>query len=46
MAHLPEMQQNDTTEPRQAWLVALLTCVAGTMLLAYPALSGQFLVNI
>ena len=46
MAHLPEMQQNDTTEPRQAWLVALLTCVVGTMLLAYPALSGQFLVNI
>jgi hypothetical protein len=46
MAQPPEMKQNETIEPRQAWLVALLTCVAGTMLLAYPALSGQFLVNI
>ena len=46
MAQPPEMKQNDTTEPRQAWLVALLTCAVGTMLLAYPALSGQFLVNI
>ena len=46
MAQPPEMQQNDTIEPRYAWVFALLTCVAGTMLLAYPALSGQFLVNI
>ena len=46
MAQPPEMKQNDTIEPRYAWVFALLTCVAGTMLLAYPALSGQFLVNI
>ena len=46
MALLPEMNKSDTMEPRHAWLFALLTCVAGTMLLAYPALSGQFLVNI
>ena len=46
MAQLPEMKQNDTIEPRHAWLLALLTCVVGTMLLAYPALSGQFLVNV
>ena len=45
MAQSPEMKQNETVEPRQAWLLALLTCVVGTMLLAYPALSGQFLVN-
>ena len=45
MAQSPETKQNETIEPRQAWLLALLTCVAGTMLLAYPALSGQFLVN-
>ena len=46
MALLPETHSSDTTEPRTAWLLALLTCVVGTMLLAYPALSGQFLVNI
>ena len=50
MAPLPEMNQKDNThdtiEPRHAWLLALLTCVVATMLLAYPALSGQFLVNI
>ncbi len=46
MAPPPEMKQNDTIEPRRAWLLALLTCVVATMLLAYPALSGQFLVNI
>ena len=40
------MHTTDTIEPRNAWLLALLTCVVGTMLLAYPALSGQFLVNI
>ena len=45
MAQLPE-NSSDQIEPRNAWLLALLTCVAGTMLLAYPALSGQFLVNI
>ncbi len=46
MAQLPEVNQSDVLEPRHAWLLALLTCIAGTMLLAYPALSGQFLVNI
>ena len=46
MAQPPEKLSPDQIEPRNAWLVALLTCVAGTMLLAYPALSGQFLVNI
>ncbi len=46
MALPPELNQSDALEPRQAWLLALLTCIAGTMLLAYPALSGQFLVNI
>jgi Bacterial membrane protein YfhO len=46
MAQPPEMNQTDTLEPRHAWLLALVTCVVGTMLLAYPALSGQFLVNI
>ncbi len=46
MALPPEMTQPDTLEPRHAWLLALATCVVGTMLLAYPALSGQFLVNI
>ena len=46
MAQLTEMKQNDTIEPQHAWLLALLTCVVGTMLLAYPALSGQFLVNV
>ncbi len=46
MAQLPEVNQSDVLEPRHAWLFALLTCIAGTMLLAYPALSGQFLVNI
>ena len=50
MAQLPEMKPemapSDSIEPKHAWLLALLTCIAGTMLLAYPALSGQFLVNI
>jgi hypothetical protein len=46
MAQLPEKHPTDQIEPRHALLLALLTCIAGTMLLAYPALSGQFLVNI
>ncbi len=46
MALLPEMHSTDSTEPRHAWILALASCVIGTMLLAYPALSGQFLVNI
>ncbi len=46
MAQTPEKHPSDQIEPRNAWLLALLTCIAGTMLLAYPALSGQFLVNI
>ncbi|MDZ7630541.1 MAG: hypothetical protein U5K74_04065 [Gemmatimonadaceae bacterium] len=46
MALPPEMKQPDSFDPRHAWLLALVTCVVGTMLLAYPALSGQFLVNI
>jgi hypothetical protein len=46
MAQPLEMNQTDTLEPRHAWLLALATCVVATMLLAYPALSGQFLVNI
>jgi len=46
MAQPPEMTAPDTLAPRNAWLLALLTCIAGTMVLAYPALSGQFLVNI
>lgn len=46
MALPPDMKETTTIEPKHAWLLALLTCVAGTMLLAYPALSGQFLVNI
>ena len=52
MAQLPEKDTHDkhdthdTIAPPNAWLLALLTCVVGTMLLAYPALSGQFLVNI
>lgn len=31
--------------PRHAWLWALLTCVVCTLLLAWPALGGGFLVN-
>jgi hypothetical protein len=31
--------------PRNAWLWALLTCVVCTLLLAWPALGGAFLVN-
>jgi Bacterial membrane protein YfhO len=46
MAPSPDTSLTDTLEPRHAWLLALLTCVVGTMLLAYPALRGQFLVNI
>ncbi len=46
MALLPDSNTPQTNDPRNAWLLALLTCVVGTMLLAYPALSGQFLVNI
>ena len=46
MAQPPDTPLTDTLEPRHAWAFALLTCVVGTMLLAYPALSGQFLVNI
>ena len=46
MAHLPDTSTPGENAPRHAWLAALLTCVVGTMLLAYPALSGQFLVNI
>jgi Bacterial membrane protein YfhO len=46
MAQSPDTPLTDPHEPRHAWAVALLTCVVGTMLLAYPALSGQFLVNI
>ena len=46
MAQLPETNTPDSIAPRNAWLLALLTCTVGTMLLAYPALSGQFLVNI
>ncbi len=46
MAQLPEVNQSDVLEPRHAWLFALLTCVAGTMLLAYPPHPVQFLVNI
>jgi Bacterial membrane protein YfhO len=47
MAHPPELKSSTVAvpEPRNAWLLALLTCVVGTMLLAYPALSGQFLVS-
>lgn len=45
MAQLPDNETTDTIAPRNAWLLALLTCTIGTMLLAYPALSGQFLVN-
>lgn len=39
------MPSTESVTPRNAWLLALLTCVIGTMLLAYPALSGEFLVN-
>ncbi len=46
MAPLPDTPTTDALEPRHAWALALLTCVVGTMLLAYPALSGQFLVNV
>jgi hypothetical protein len=45
MAPLAESHDTDSLSPRNAWLLALLTCVVGTLLLAYPALSGQFLVN-
>ncbi len=47
MALLPDPTATSVVPtPRSAWALALLTCVVGTMLLAYPALSGQFLVNI
>ncbi len=46
MAQLPDITTTDSIAPKHAWLMALATCVIGTMLLAYPALSGQFLVNI
>lgn len=46
MAQLTDLKTTEAIEPRHAWLLALLTCIVGTMLLAYPALSGQFLVNI
>ncbi|HYW51490.1 MAG TPA: hypothetical protein VE861_12840, partial [Gemmatimonadaceae bacterium] len=45
MAQPPELHTTDTIAPRHAWLIALLTCVVGTMLLAWPALGGEFLVN-
>lgn len=45
MALLPEVSPSASLAPRHAWLLALLTCVVGTMILAYPALSGEFLVN-
>ena len=45
MARQPDSTLPDTLAPRNAWLLALAVCVVGTMLLAYPALSGQFLVN-
>jgi len=47
MALLPDpTADSHVPTPRAAWALALLTCVVGTMLLAYPALSGQFLVSI
>lgn len=46
MAQLPDITSTDSIAPKHAWLIALATCTVGTMLLAYPALSGQFLVNI
>jgi uncharacterized membrane protein len=45
MALLADSHSDDSLTPRNAWLLAVLTCVVGTLLLAYPALSGQFLVN-
>ncbi len=45
MALLSETDSSATIAPKNAWLLALLTCVVGTMLLAYPALSGEFLIN-
>lgn len=43
------MDRSDTAlpdwTPRHAWAWAVLTCVVCTMLLAWPALSGGFLVN-
>jgi hypothetical protein len=45
MARLTDNGSITVPSPRTAWLLALLVCVVGTMLLAYPALSGEFLVN-
>jgi Bacterial membrane protein YfhO len=45
MALLSDTDSSATIAPRNAWMIALLVCVLGTMLLAYPALSGEFLVN-
>ena len=45
MALQPELHSTDDLAPRHAWVIALLTCVVGTMLLAWPALGGEFLVN-
>lgn len=45
MARLPEPDSRALPEPRLGWLLALATCVVATMLLAWPALSGKFLVS-
>ncbi len=44
MARLPEPESALPT-PRFAWLLALATCIVATFTLAWPALSGQFLVS-
>lgn len=45
MARQPDSTLPDALAPRNAWLIALGVCIVATMLLAYPALGGQFLVN-
>jgi hypothetical protein len=43
MARLAEPVHTTELPPKTAWLAAIVTCVVGTMLLAYPALGGKFL---
>ena len=46
MARRPEPDLTDALpNPRQGWLLALVTCVVATLALAWPALSGKFLVS-